>query len=1602
MLSENYMLQGSKGGEEEAHTPVETPNNLLSVAYAKVLIAVAEGELAGNPTGRDIFLNGTPLISSTGDENFGGVTWEWRKGTVEQTYIQGIPEVSNELSVGVEVKAVTPWVQQITKTELSAARITLQWPALQQQLANGDTVGYTIDYAVDIATDGGSFELYQQFQVSGKTNGVYERTHRVNLPRADVGWTLRVRRITPNNESSLIQDTMNLKSYAEVVDAKQRYPNTALLFVQFDSRLFGGGSIPKISVKTQGRIVRMPSNYDPEARTYSGVWDGSFKWGYTNNPAWVFFDIVTQDRFGLGSRVTVNQVDKWELYEVAQYCDVMVDNGDGSGKLEPRHTCNIYIQSKTDAWQVLRDICSIFNGMTYWNGNQFVALADKLEPIDNIPTFSRSNVIKGEFQYSSTDERTIYTSALVSYDDPDDHFETQVEAVWEKSEILRWGGDRQTSLSAIGCTSRGEAQRKGKYTLITNMLNRSVTFKTGLQGLNENVLPGSIIGVADPIIAGKPFTGRLVASTPTVVTLDRDTEAKAGDLLFVNLKDGSQQARTVRQVSGRVVTVTTAYSEALPANAVWYLEAEDLKSQLFKVIKVTSPDESIYEINAVEYNTSKYAAIDNGARLEPRPISKVPPSVQKSPSPITISSSFFLEQTMAVPTMTISWPATENSVLYEGEWRLGQGDWVTLGTTGATEFTVRGIYSGKYLARVRAINALGIKSLWGLSATTDIAGKTGVPPAITSLTVTPIVFGMVLNWTFPEGAEDTARTEVMYSVSPNFGSAIKLGDFAYPQQVHEINGLAAGVTRFFWARLVDRSGNVGPYFPLTSQNGIMGQSSTDVLEYEKYFLGQINNSALGQELAERIDLIDGPPSLAGSVNERINEVNEQVDAIQADLQEQIDNIADLADSMPYDPTKTYIAGQAVLGSDGKLYQAKQAVPVTTPPPNTTYWTDIGQAVITADGLAARVTTVETTVTNQQGLIEAQSTRIDGVTASLNDKASVTSVNTLSGRVTEAEGKITTQGQAITGVQTSLAGKADVTTVTALTNTVTQQGNDIVANGQAITNVTASLGDTGGENLLFNPSFDVMDSSSTTMAAGWSVAGTGITPTISVVPSTLDPKGQAQRIVVGGTLSPTVYVDTTPKAANYPSAGAGQFYTFSIYWKSTAGLGAKLYIQSRDTSGTLLRTDESVGFVATGAWQRISYTTPTALPANTTEVRLIARLTSSSATSGNCEWDRAQLQVGKLATGWQDSNATLAADVKANASATTALTGTVTQQGNNITALGSQVTAVKAQVDDPATGLIANANGLTSLRSTVTTLDGKVTATSEKVDGVSAWVTAESAGDESGSAGDSRASAGATSIMSVIAERDFVLAQRTDQVEVSLGNSNARITDTITAQADINSATASRVNTLIANTDANTAAIRSEETARTNADGALASQITTVQAVANRADTTATQANASVQTVATAQAATDGKINATWAVKLQVNSQGQYVAAGFGIGIENNGTTGLSSTFLVTADKFAIVNGVNTTQSAPFVVNNGQVFIKDAFIANGSITMLKIGDTLQSDNYVAGQTGWRLLKNGSFEINGNVAGQGRMTMTNRSLRVYDGNNIKRVQLGDLSE
>ena len=1274
----DYQIHGGKGGGEKPHTPVETPNNLLSVAYAKVLIAVAEGELAGQPTNQDIFLDGTPLANPDGTLNFGGVKWEWRSGTTDQTYIQGLPEVSTEYNVGVELKFGYPWVRNVTKTQLDAVRVTFQWPALLEQKVNGDTVGTSMDYKIEISTDGGPFNTYQQYNITGKTNTSYERTHRVDLPPATSGWFIRASKLNPDTETGSIQDTINIKSIAEVVDAKQRYPNTALLYVEFDSRMFGGGAIPRISVRTKGRIIRVPNNYDPESRIYTGVWSGAFKWAWSDNPAWVFHDIMTQDRFGLGNKVDLNMVDKWALYEIAQYCDIMVDNGHGIGVMEPRHTCNIYVQEKMDAWQVLRDIASIFNGMTYWNGNQFTAIADKQEPFNNAPVFSRSNVVNGRFDYAAADDKSIYTSALVSYDDPDNHYGTEVEATFETSQILRWGGDRQTEISAIGCTSRGEAQRRGKYTLITNMYNRTVSFRTGLQALNEEVMPGKLIHVVDPLIGGRPFTGRIKVAVGKVLTLDRPVDATMGDIMYVTRSNGITEGRTIASVSGNIVTLQVAYTEQPLPNAVWYLEAADLKSQLFRVTKITSPDVNVFDIEAVEYNDSKYATIDNGARLEPRPISVVPPNIQQPPTNIVVTSHTYVEQTMAITTMTASWDQTPNAVGYEVQWKVGNGDWVNLGVTGATQVNVKGIYAGQYVVRVRAMNAFGIKSIWASSTITQLEGKAGSPPAVTAIEATGMFFGIRLDWYFPQGAEDTLRTEFMYSEDTLFENAIKLGDFAYPTASHEMHGLSAGKRFWFWCRLHDRTGNVGPWFPAQNMMGVEGQSLiNDNGQYNDYFAGLIAATALDKELYDRIELIDG--NGPGSVNERLE------NAV-ADLEDQIQNITD---ALVYDPTKTYTLGD-IVRMGNKLYQAQDNVPIESPPPNVVYWKDVGTILEEANATASQV----------------------------------------------------------------------------LINTV---------------------------------NIEVIDGK--------------LTSTVSQIES--------------------------------------------------------LQATYRDDDGVGDQDDAIAGFNS-----------------------------------------RAQIIEERA--------------VRVNADE----------------AFASQLVVIKSEIDE-------NTAQISTLEETTATADS---ALSVRIDSLTSTV----------NTGNATLNAAITSEQTARVTADTALGTRVDVVTASLATTSSTLN----------------------------AAITTEQTARVNADSALGSRIDTVQATAG-ANT------ASIQQVSTAQATTDGKVNTAWTLKMEAQSNGQYVAAGIGLGIEN-GPAGLQSQFLVRADRFAVVSGLNGTTAAPFVVQGGQVFISQALIGTAWITNAMIGDVIQSNNFVSGSTGWYIRKDGYFEMNAQN-GAGRMVLTGGALKFYHANGVLGIDL-----
>ncbi|MFG9808171.1 host specificity protein J [Pseudomonas aeruginosa] len=927
-------LTGRKGGSSKPKQPSIARDSLQSVATAKLLLAVGEGEFAEGPSDQDIYLDNTPLMDASGNVNFPNVKWEWRSGSVDQDYIPGIPSVENETTVNVELRSDTPWVRSVTNTQLSAVRLRFAWPALQKQESSGDVNGYRIEYAVDVSTDGGAYQQVLLDAVGGKTTSRYERSQRIDLPAATTGWQVRVRRITPNQNSSLIADTMLIAGLTEVIDAKLRYPNTALLYIEFSAEQFS--NIPAVTVECKARKVQVPTTYDPELRTYTGVWDGSFKSAWTNNPAWITYDISTNARFGLGKRIKPWMVDKWELYKIAQYCDQLVP--DGKGGQEPRFLCDLNLQSRSQAWTLLRDIAAIYRGMSYWAQGQLVSQADMPRTADFDYVFTRANVIDGKMTYGAASARTRYSRALVSYDNPANNYDTDVTG-YSDAPLLRRYGDNPVELSAIGCTRESEAQRRGKWAVLTSVQDRTITFATGMEG--RIPLPGYIIPVADSLLAGREIGGRISAVAGRVVTLDRVTQAKAGDRLIINLPSGRAEGRTVQSVNGKAVTVTAAYSEAPEPELCWALDADDLAVQLYRVMSTKRDDNGQWTINGLQYEPSKFDHIDTGARLEERPISIIPVTTVQPPASVTLSSRWTIDQGLAVSTMTIIWPAVEGAVAYDVEWKKDSGNWIRLPRAGTTSVDVTGIYAGGYLARVRAVSAFDITSVWKSSILTQLSGKTGAPPALAFLRTTSGPWKIGLEWGFPaSGAADTAYTEIQQSVTPGGSeqNATALGLFAYPTDTHTLTSLAAGARLAFRGRLIDRTGNVGPW-----SAWVDGISSTDASEYNELITKEYVESALGEQFFENIEQIGG----------NVDQLMEQY----------------------YDAGTVYQKGQ-IVRLNGRFYQALQDVPAGNPPPNPVYWADVGELVESVDALALRVTENAAAIEELDGVVQSSASSLD--------------------------------------------------------------------------------------------------------------------------------------------------------------------------------------------------------------------------------------------------------------------------------------------------------------------------------------------------------------------------------------------------------------------------------------------------------------------------------------------------------------------------------------------------------------------------------------------------------------------------------------------------
>lgn len=1023
-------VRGAKAGQKKPRKPNISKDTAASISTAKLLYGLAEGEIYGLADGaKSIRLDGTPLVDDAGSQNFEGVTWDFRNGSNDQEYIKGFPDVSNETPINVELRSSQPWIKAFNDTQISAVRVRFKWNRLSETNGeNGDVKGYKIDYAIDLQIDGGAYQTVLTTKIQDKTSAGYERTHRIDLPKAKTGWQLRVRRITPNSTSDLIQDTMMIDAVAEVIDVKLSYPNTALLGIQYNAELFS--NIAKMSVRVKGKIIRVPDNYDPVARTYTGIWTGNFKDAYSNNPAWIFYDLCTQWRGGLGERLDASMIDRWSLYALGQYCDQPVS--DGQGGLEPRFTCNVYLQKQEEAYTVLQNIAGIFRAMSFWTGERIMLDADV--PQDSIYTYSSANIVGGVagIQYSGTRNRDRHTLAKVAWDNPNNDYQTEYEYIRDEKAMSKFGV-KVLDLSAFGCTSQAQAQRAGLWALKTEQLEtRQVTFSVGLDGAIPTV--GNIISLSDEAFAGRANGGRVssVSEAQYVITVDRDVTVNVGDTLIVNGGSGKSERRNVKSVSGRKITVTAPFTSA-EREHVWAVEAPDLKLMRFRVMSITENDDATYAITGIQHEPQKYDAIDFGTDVKPTEITIVNPETVDAPASVTITSRHREVQGQMITTLVIGWAQVKGAVAYDVEWRKDDGTWVKVPRTGNVSVEIEGVYSGNYMARVRAISAFDVQSNPTISILTEVKGKIGLPPTVVGLTATGILFGMELKWGFANGSGDAAYTEIQVGSSPDV-NVTTLTQVSYPTNTHTVTGLQGNLAQSYRARLVDKLGFKSPWSAwVTGTTDASADKVMDLIE------GQINESSLNAGLTTKIDKIAvNEAAISKETQDRIAAILDSNGKINAERDARIADILDTNSKISAEQ-QARIAGllAANEGITTETTQRKEAdVAINSRVDTVVSKTDTNTAAIASE------------VTARTNADSALSTRIDTVVAKSGDNTAA----------------ITSEALARTNADSALSTRIDTVTAesgsnkTAIQTEITARTTADTALGKRIDTVTTTSGE----------------------------------------------------------------------------------------------------------------------------------------------------------------------------------------------------------------------------------------------------------------------------------------------------------------------------------------------------------------------------------------------------------------------------------------------------------------------------------------------------------------------------------------------------------------
>ncbi|MEH5031872.1 host specificity protein J [Escherichia coli] len=866
-------------GSSKGHTPREAKDNLKSSQMLSVIDAISEGPIEGPVDGlKSVLLNSTPVLDSEGNTNISGVTVVFRAGEQEQTPPEGFESSGSETVLGTEVKYDTPITRTITSANIDRLRFTFGVQALVETTSKGDRNPSEVRLLVQIQRNGG-WVTEKDITIKGKTTSQYLASVVVdNLPPRP--FSIRMRRMTPDSTTDRLQNKTLWSSYTEIIDVKQCYPNTALVGVQVDSEQFGSQQVSR-NYHLRGRILQVPSNYNPQTRQYSGIWDGTFKPAYSNNMAWCLWDMLTHPRYGMGKRLGAADVDKWALYVIGQHCDQSVP--DGFGGTEPRITCNAWLTTQRKAWDVLSDFCSAMRCMPVWNGQTLTFVQDR--PSDKVWTYNRSNVVMPDdgapFRYSFSALKDRHNAVEVNWIDPDNGWETATELVEDTQAIARYGRN-VTKMDAFGCTSRGQAHRAGLWLIKTELLEtQTVDFSVGAEGLRH--VPGDVIEICDDDYAGISIGGRVLAvnSQTRTLTLDREITLPSSGTTLISLVDGSGNPVSVevQSVTDGVKVKVSRVPDGVAEYSVWGLKLPTLRQRLFRCVSIRENDDGMYAITAVQHVPEKEAIVDNGAHFDGEQSGTVngvtPPAVQHLTAEVTADSGEY--QVLArwdTPKVVkgVSFMLRLTVAADDGSERL-----VSTARTTETTYRFTQLALGNYRLTVRAVNARGQQG-----DPASVSFRIAAPAAPSRIELTPGYFQITAT---PHLAvyDPTVQFEFWFSEK-------RITDIRQVETTARYLG-----TALYW---IAASINIKPghdyYFYVRSVNTVgksafveaVGRASDDAEGYLDFFKGEIGKTHLAQELWTQIDNGQLAPDLAEIRTSITNVSNEITQTVNKKLENQ--------------------------------------------------------------------------------------------------------------------------------------------------------------------------------------------------------------------------------------------------------------------------------------------------------------------------------------------------------------------------------------------------------------------------------------------------------------------------------------------------------------------------------------------------------------------------------------------------------------------------------------------------------------------------------------------------------------------------------------------